>query len=586
MYIVFLLLIWSSIIGYCLLLKDKFKIKVEFTIPIIFSTLSVVMFVGGILNMLPIFNYILVVIGIIFLIKHLVKHKCTLIESLKHPNINVIIIFILFLYVTIIFSNGFLSHYDNFSHWGTIVKDMLLDNSYPSFLDTAIEFKAYQPGTATFIYYFCNLTKSSESMMIIAQNYLIVGFLVPLLALTNNKKHKIISILLVLTTMFFVSTTNIFPYELLVDTVLSAVLISCFAFAFTYKNDTKKLFYCLLIISLFLTLIKNVGIVLVLINCLIILFIEYKNKNLKKGLFYSLIITLSCLLLLLIWNRHVVLVFGRDALRNRHALSARNIIPHLYHLGINGIIGFIQFYLKHFFDYKNNIAFVIIAVINLLMILMMIFYKKKKLKILKYIVMVDLIYIYYYLALGLMLLCSMDNIYSLPGFNRYIFTIVAAIVGLLTIIVLNEINGFSKKYITYILMFIIIVLEISYVCFYDNKDFVMHEDYKIFIGQNDYKDSKIYLVDKAIGDKYSNENNSYQYYIYAPNLYDTSGYLFFMFRYKLNHGKINIIENLDSLNEIDENTLIVALEIDDSFNKFKKKNNLCKQYKRVYKLCD
>ena len=75
--------------------------------------------------------------------------------------------------------------------------------------------------------------------------------------------------------------------------------------------------------------IKNTGYVLTFILCCIYLFIGIKNHKFKQGLLGAILIGISSLVLLYIWNAHVEYVYGYYALYSHHSLTTNNIIMHL-----------------------------------------------------------------------------------------------------------------------------------------------------------------------------------------------------------------------------------------------------------------
>ena len=63
-------------------------------------------------------------------------------------------------------------HYDNFSHWAVVVKNMLITHRFPDAYSAMIDFKSYPLGSSSFLYYFCSVVGSEEGarFVINAQN--------------------------------------------------------------------------------------------------------------------------------------------------------------------------------------------------------------------------------------------------------------------------------------------------------------------------------------------------------------------------------------------------------------------------------
>lgn len=591
MFYIYVLTFWLSIIGYCLFIKYKLNIKSELLLSLIFSGITLIMFFAGLLNILKVVALIILISGIVLFIITFINNKNNIIKSLKKPNFNIIIIAIFILYVTIVYSSFNLLHYDNFSHWGTIAKNMILNNSLPNFQSTAIEFKAYQPGTATFIYYFCNNLNFKEGYMILAQNYLFIGFISSLLVLAKGKFKNIFRILVFICIIFF-SICNILPYDLLVDSILMVVLISVFAFFFTYYKDLKKLFYYVLPISLFLCLIKNSGILLVFVVCCLYFLLSIRNKQTKKGFIYTVIIGLSSLLVLYIWSSHVEFAYGVSGLESHHALTSNNIVSHVKSLGIDKIVSFIKIYIKRFFDLKNNVSSVVMILINIFLLSFLFNFKEKKRKreIIVSLVVVDLIFLFYYVMLGIMYILSMEEaaLFEIACFDRYMFTIVFALFGLLMLLFMKFYNKQEKSTIVYIYSILFICFMFSFVSLNGNSVFNIKDNYKLFFGKNSYNESYAKKFDMYLEDKYINMNEDDNlYWVYSPdkesNLY---GYTYYMAKYKFNHGNIKVVDDINNIKELTEENIIVALEEDKSFKKFIYKNSICKISEGLYKKCN
>lgn len=591
MFYIYALLFWLSIIGYCLFVKYKFNIKSELLLSLVFSGITLVMFFSGLLNILKVVGIVLFVLGIILGIKTFIKNKDDIINSLKKPNFNLIIVFLFVLYITIVYSNFNLLHYDNFSHWGTIAKNMLLNDSLPNFESTAIEFKAYQPGTATFIYYFCNNLNFKEGYMILAQNYLFIGFVSSLLVLAKGKFKNIFRIIVSIT-IIFLSICNILPYDLLVDSILMSLLISIFVFFFVYYKDLKKLFYCILPICLFLCLIKNSGILLVFIVCCLYFLLSIRKKQPKKGFGYAVIIGLSSLLILFIWSSHVEFAYGVSGLESHHALTSNNILNHVKSLGIDKIFSFIKIYIKRFFDLKNNVSTIIMILINFFLLTFLFNFKEKKIKkeIIISLVVIDLIFLFYYGMLGIMYILSMEEaaLFEIACFDRYMFTIVFALFGLLILLFMKLYKKNEKNIVVYIYSILIVIFMVTFVVLNCNSGFNIKNDYKLFVGKNIYEESYAKKFDDYLGDEYFNKNdNNDLYWVYSPNKEANAyGYTYYMAKYKFNHGNVAVVDNVNNIKDITEKNIIVALEYDESFENFISENYICKISEGLYKKCD
>ena len=583
MAIFFILLFWASTLGYFLFVKNKLKLDDELIFGFIFIILTFLLFIFGILNMLRLGSLIILLSGIVAFIYLMKTDNEFVIHNIKRPNYNILLILILFVYVTIVFSNFHLIHYDNFTHWGLIVKNMILYSRFPNFENSAIIFSGYQPGSACFIYYFSHVFGLNEGYMIVAQNYLVIALLSSLFVFNKNGKNKLFTIL-TLFSIVFVTLANTMPYDLLVDTLLSAVFIYVFVIIYKYRKDLTKLFYLLLLVSLYLCLIKNAGYTLTFIVCLLYFFICLNEKKVKQGIVGSLIIGLSALAILYVWTQHVKLVYGYSALYSHHSLTLNNIKVHLGALGLSGIKKFLTIYLRAFVDIKNNISALIITILNLISFSFLFTYKSRKKEILNSIVTVDVVYIIYYIFLGLMYICSMeiDGLFVLVALNRYLLTITIPLITITIMLYMNIYSQCKRKLYNYIYFVLILVLMGLYTFKYKlSFDFI-----KLYVGKTSYENSYLSKLDSIITKEYSNVGGNGTFYLYAPSYKNNWGLVMYATRYKTNHDSVKTCLNVEDIEEIRDNSLVILLEEDNTIFDFIDENNLCEVSKNIYRKCE
>lgn len=568
-----IMMFWFSIFGYLLYFKKKSKLPNELLLPIIFSLIGITVFISGILNMMYIISVLIYLVGNILFFKYLYKKK---IEFKKLLNPNFIILLIIFIYISIIGSKMRLLHYDNFSHWGLIIKNMFLNNRLPNFEDTIIEFKNYQPGSACFMYFFGVIAGKTEASMIVSQNYLLISYVFSLFAFLNTKIKgfkSYIPRILIICFYIFMLFSNISINDLLVDTLIASMSICSFSIMYYFKNNLKKAYIYNLPILIFLFLVKNTGIVLVGFSCLGLIYLGYKNKKLKKGILYALLSGIISCAFFYIWSRHVLYVYGDIGLESRHSLSISNIISQLRVKGLENILAFCKLYLKNFFNISNNLINKYMININIIIILMIIFYKKHRKHFLSCLLISNILYLLYYGILGVMYLFSMpwSEAIILAGFYRYMMTIISIILG---ITLLYFINIFIKEKKFKKSSLIIPICFIVPIFFVNIKYYI--KDYSIFLGNLNYEKTASYKYDKVLGKKmfYAKDNDFY--YIYAPKTSQNDyGLTYHLSRYKLNTTKLLVIKNISQIdNDLDNSYTknIIILDETESIYQYLYKN--------------
>ena len=548
------IIFWIMILGINKFLENKFHINKNFTLVLTFSLIGIIVFIAGILNIMKIVSLLLIISSVIYFVYSLCKEKPKLSkikEEILKPH--VIIPTTIFIYITMNGMDMHLTHYDNFSHWGLIIKNMLLDNALPNFEDSMIMFKGYQPGSACFVYIYGLLAGKTETAMIVGHNYLTFAFLTPLFAFIkgNNKKLKnaLIAIFYI-----FIMTISIKFNDLLVDSMIATMAISSLAIINYYKKDLKKATLYSLPITVFTFLVKNTGFLIGIINCIYLLYLSHKNKNIKEGWKYTFITMITLVITLLIWQGHVKLAFGEMALYSKHSLSSDNIILSLRTKGWDKLFLFIKEYALHLFTLKNNITNIYILIINVILLLFAITNNKKYKKETFIITgIIDLLYLFYYLIIGGMYLFSMpwEEAIVFAGYERYMTTIIIIIIGIALMYMLS----YDKKQnnLKYFLTITIIFMILSMNIFPGNV--------LTLLGQDGYQGSLANKYDLILK-KYKPSKEEI-YYIYSPSSKNDFSYLEFMSKYKLNTGNIEMIYSEEDLDLTKSGTIIFIDEDKD-----------------------
>ena len=309
---VFILLL--SFLGYTVYLKKKFDLKIEFAPIVICSSIGILMFLAGIFHIMPIAKFAIIIIGLIQL--RLIKK-----DSFNTEEIVKLSVFLLVaLYFLNYLKNSMFIHYDNFSHWALVVREMLETNALPTSASKLIEFNSYPTGTAGFIYFISKIVGNSEGIKAFAQMILLLSSIFSLTVFINKKNWYLSIVLVALSIYFFVY--NVFITNLLVDTILPVLGIAIVAILVYYRDyDLEKILKFTMPIIAFLPIIKNSGIFFTIISIVMIyLLINKTDISKKKFIGYSIV---PSLVLMLLWKLHVMITFGENG-ASKHSVSLRN----------------------------------------------------------------------------------------------------------------------------------------------------------------------------------------------------------------------------------------------------------------------
>lgn len=566
MFIIGFLIYWFSTTGYYLFLVRKFNVKREFVFAIWASLLIIVLFIGSILNMLVLFN-LLVYLGGILSYFYLIKHKLldkTFLKSFF--DYKYFLFIILSIYFTIVCSNLHLLHYDNFSHWGLIIKQLFTHNTLGSFKFNVDIFTSYPPGSALFSYYFGFFSPRTESIMLIGHAYLNLAFMASIMALFNEKRKVLSSILFIVLVLFF-SVVNIKLNELLVDTTLGLIGITTFIYLFVYHKDYKKCFYGLTLFSVLFILIKNSGIVFIALNSILLLLIIKYNKVGKKGFKYLIYMLLIVGGIFLVWKNHLAMVYpSDDGYTSNHSISINNVGRNILKKGPSRILEIVNIYVNNVFNINNVINHYLI-IINIIMILLFIIMKEKRKVILKAILSINALAILYYISLGVMYIVSMpyDEALYLAGFKRYMLTLIITVMGILIITIYHNLN-YNYKFNNCINYVFILFLGLI----------IFNKDYKCLLGIDDYENSNIkdvYEISEKINLK---EYQNYKKIFYLTNKNGSCSFYEFALKYTYFDSNIKTMCNDVNVDKLNKNEILILESLDsykDEFNKLKKIND-------------
>lgn len=378
-----------------------------------------VLFIAGLLNVL-LFGVIAVFAGGLILFAMELKHDAkTLFKTFAREGFVFYAISVVLAYVAV--KGDVLTAYDDFSHWGFIVRQMLLNDSYPTF-DIYIMFQAYPPGSATFIYYFARLAGGGEDIWLFAQALMIISCILPIFSF-SREKHPVITVAFALLATNFIFVFNILILSLYVDTLLAMAGAGTMLYFYRCRDDmsAKAVMAGMPLLTMCL-LIKNSGIFFALICCIYIL---YYSKNIKdKKLVVSLIIPF---VLLLLWHRHCDMVFHIPEL-SKHAMTPE------YAKAMIGskTPGYIFWLTKRVIlaSLQGNEFYLTLVLMALSFVVVALAAPQLKKTYFKLLFVSAVLYTAYQIGMLLMYIFSMtaEQAYGLAAFDRYRKTVLAVIV--------------------------------------------------------------------------------------------------------------------------------------------------------------
>lgn len=301
--------------GKCLPLSIMINSIIYFFSQVIFKTFKVGFYI----------NILFTIFFIIFILYDLKKNKN--LDKFKKNFFSKGFYAFLIIYVCIFLYdlNRNFSVWDEFSHWGVMVKEMLrLDKFYFVDSSTLMVHKDYPPIIQLYELFYTNIIgKYSESSIIKSMHLLICILFIPSICDSNEKISKskfLLKILSVIASIFmitlFFDQHNIIN-TIYVDYIMAVVVVYLLSIVTLENNPLEKFNIMRLSIGfIFLLLIKQIAIsfyLMILFLFVITILYKYKNSlnikriknSLKKIFFVIILILIIPLFTLKLWNNSV-----------------------------------------------------------------------------------------------------------------------------------------------------------------------------------------------------------------------------------------------------------------------------------------
>lgn len=523
-----LILVYLIIQIYSIFFSIKFKKNIGNTFVISILSIIAIIYLFGLLNILPFGVYFveLASLGLlIYEIKYFIKNK----DKLKTTIINKenVIFTTLFIGLSLIHQGRMLSEWDEFSHWGDVVKAMFTINDFSTDAQSMSAFQSYPPAMSIFQYFFVKVGNTyNESNLYIAYQVMFLSLIMPFIS--KNKKvfdSVIMSIIFMLVPIII---TNKFYTSIYIDTILG--LLFGYILSTIMVNEYDKYQYINLCLSLFtLILLKDVGMFLALIAIAMIatdlIFVKKKvvfckdfyKKN-KKYIWIILASVIAVLVAKFTWNLDIKINDAEVAFSNKITFKEIINLITFRNLGYRATV--ISNFAKNLYNENiiNSIVnFNTITLSIVFMILLLLGLNKQKKS--KYYIGCIMGGLAIYVAGLAFIYCFKFTEYEavrLASYSRYISIYMIAVLFVIAAVIINQ----KEKTIPLLLILLFVpynsLLGIRYTVG-ESVDF--REPYESAIDAIDEKiddDDKVYIISQ-----------------------NTSGYDYWVLRYTLRPNMIN-----------------------------------------------
>lgn len=506
------------------------KKKIEFTYIITIMSIITLLYIFGLFGYLKIGVYFIQIISLIIMLydlNFLSKNKFFIKKYILTKGL--FLFTFLFISLTFIHQGRLLSSWDEFSHWGDVVKAMFTIDDFSTSPLSMSTFQSYPPAMSLFQYFCLKLGNNFiESQLFIT--YQLVGICLFLPFLSNIKKNKNLIISLLLLLIMPMIIFNTYYVTIYIDAILG-LFFGYIILSIIYNEDYDMYFYINIVLSLFiLILLKDVGLFLAIISIVSLLVDlllvkkkisftkKFFNEN-KKYLFLIFSSIIAIIIAKLSWNLNINYNGANISFANK--ISLKNIVD----LFMFKNLGYRESVVKNFISalYNKNIiaSFINIDTIRLTIIFALTFLLalKNNKNSHKYIYTIFAGFLIYVIGL-LIIYCFKFSEYeaiNLASYNRYMSIYFVAIFFIACVILIN-----NQKHLTSILL--IVLLFVPYFNIFTIRNSV---DDSIAIRKNyDVATTKI---------KNNTENND-KIYVISQN---TTGFDYWVIRFSVRPNQIN-----------------------------------------------
>ena len=442
-----------SFLGYCTFLKKK-GISMSFAPVLVLTGIGSILFLAGILNFLPLATIALFGGGIFLA----VKEKFWQLRN--HFDRRDLACLGTFFLISALFalrlSGEKPTHYDSFSHWLTVIRDVLNNGRFPNFQSALVQFQGYPTGASGFAYYICKIIGlETDAVIMFSHAVVIAASLCTLTAFV--KKIDLWKGLILFVGGVYCLVASPIPdtalCEPLPDTLISVLSIAALAIVVFYRGNPFTGCWLSLAVQIYLVSVKNSGLIMILFNTGLVLFYLYQHSSGDKALFRKSALKAAAihsgipLLIFFLWNRHVAQVFAAGTL-SKHSFSLDYYRGTVGAKSIGQLLEVLLIFLKRFFSWNECWLFLIICIA----LFGFVYLAGKKVtgaadkSVWHSFLGIVICYALFMVGLCGMFLASMDygESLTLPGYDRYEKTVVIYLVGAIVIFVLHAMDSIPE----------------------------------------------------------------------------------------------------------------------------------------------
>lgn len=414
-----------------------------------FAALTCFLYLGGLLNLLPLFCWLALLggLGALVLEGAAALRAKRLFPRLVRPWLAPGPLFMALVLVAGLFllRGGSLSQVDDFTHWAAMVKEMVLFGRLPNFDTRLIYHQNYPPATSLFQYFIIYFVGLGDVRLLFAQLLLYAAPLCLLfLFLRPEKKNWPALLLTGLGAVWLLGGGGIVSLSsLMVDTQIALFSLAATLLIWYCRQDAARaaLYSCPLMVMA--TLTKSSGLFFVALNTVLLLVLALgewravpRPRRWAKKQSLQLLWLAMPYLCLMLWNSHVDMVY-QDAAMSRHAMRLDTMLWTLSAREEGALPAITRTFFSTSLSFGNHSLVVLLAVTAALVLAGLLCFKtdKKTAKNTWWLALgANVVYWLYMLAVLATYLLTMwyEDVNQLPAYDRYCSTVALYLGGLCT----------------------------------------------------------------------------------------------------------------------------------------------------------
>ena len=442
-----------STMGYVALVRIYWKVPARASYLFVLSSIACLEYLSGLVGVLPLMAVLLFFGGLFSLTLIVLRKKFKLAFNRSSLNaLNLAFFAGLIALVTSLIDTKFV-HYDNFSHWAVVVKNMLITNRFPDAFSAIIDFKSYPLGSSSFLYYFCSVVGSEEGVMLTGQILLLFACFYAMFGVIRDVKRFLLVGLLGLccSTMAYFNI-SIRVNNLLVDFLLPALALGAVAIIASERKRFSAACFTALPVLALLVIVKSTGVFFAALCYAFLLerAIRLHREDRDGAIFVrpALAVIVFSLVTLVLWNIHTASAFAGDT--SKFSYDLQNISSIQIDKTPEQIRAISALFLQTAVSLRGISAqgILIFNVLAIAAYLVAHFALHKRWKLLRTLLALDAGIVVYYAGILAMYIVSMplDEAQRLAGFDRYASSMVLFFIGALSMRAVSDVeNSFYQQ---------------------------------------------------------------------------------------------------------------------------------------------